>query len=202
MNKRQQKKRTKMQNKKLIKRYPFLLPRNCWTGKVVDDYDYSYTEYDCIDIGWRKAFGKLLLEDLREACIKTNYLYELRLEQIKEKYGQLRIYTNAAPQEIHDVIRKYEFISEYVCIHCGKPEAIVVNNYGWMLPLCKDCWNASNKRRESKELETIPWKIASHNQITGLPDSYKLTIFSQGKEIVKEIDISKTTKKIKRKYQK
>ena len=34
MNKRQKKKQIKMKNKKLIKKYPFLLPRNVWTGKV------------------------------------------------------------------------------------------------------------------------------------------------------------------------
>ena len=30
-------------NKELIKKYPFLLPRNVWTDKVPEDYDYSYT---------------------------------------------------------------------------------------------------------------------------------------------------------------
>ena len=39
---------TKEQNKKLIERYPFLMPRNRWTGKVPEDYDYSYTELDAI----------------------------------------------------------------------------------------------------------------------------------------------------------
>ena len=45
-------------NHKLIERFPFLIPRNRWTGKVPEDYDYSYTELDSMPDGWRKAFGE------------------------------------------------------------------------------------------------------------------------------------------------
>ena len=31
-------------NKLMIKEFPFLLPRNRWTGLTDDDYDYSYNE--------------------------------------------------------------------------------------------------------------------------------------------------------------
>ena len=44
-------------NKALVDDFPFLLPRNRWTGKVPDDYDYSYTELDAMPEGWRTAFG-------------------------------------------------------------------------------------------------------------------------------------------------
>ena len=30
------------QIKKLVERYPYLLPRNVWTGEVPEDYDYTY----------------------------------------------------------------------------------------------------------------------------------------------------------------
>ena len=30
----------KESNQKLIERFPFLIPRNRWTGKVPEDYDY------------------------------------------------------------------------------------------------------------------------------------------------------------------
>ncbi len=36
----------KESNQKLIERFPFLMPRNRWTGEVPEDYDYSYTELD------------------------------------------------------------------------------------------------------------------------------------------------------------
>ena len=34
-----------MNNKELIERYPFLLPRNRWTGEIPEDYDYDYCYY-------------------------------------------------------------------------------------------------------------------------------------------------------------
>ena len=38
-------------NKLMIKEFPFLLPRNRWTGLVDDDYDYSYNELEAIPEG-------------------------------------------------------------------------------------------------------------------------------------------------------
>jgi hypothetical protein len=30
--------------KQLVEKYRYLVPHNSWTGKVVENYDYSYTE--------------------------------------------------------------------------------------------------------------------------------------------------------------
>ena len=202
MNKRQKKKQIKMRNKKLVKRYPFLLPRNVWSGKIVEGYDYSWTEYDCLDKGWQIGFGKFLLEDLREACLKTDFLDKLHIMQWKEKFAQMRLYINGAPQEVHDVIRKYEFISEYICNQCGSPRACVVDAYGWYLPLCKDCWEKINKRRESKGYKIRSWDEVADEKYIGLPDEYKVEVLS--KEGCKHItyDISETSNKIRKKFEK
>ena len=79
----------KESNQKLIERFPFLMPRNRWTGAVPEDYDYSYTELDSMPNGWRKAFGKQMCEDIREELIRAEYLDQYRITQIKEKYGTL-----------------------------------------------------------------------------------------------------------------
>lgn len=84
-------------NKNLIEQYPFLLPKNRWTGKVVEDYDYSWTEMDDMPVGWRIAFGDQMLEELREELVKYNYLDKYFITQIKEKYGTLRWYDNGIP---------------------------------------------------------------------------------------------------------
>lgn len=192
-----------MRNKKLVKLHPYLLPRNVWTDKVVRDYDYSWTEYDCISKGWQIGFGKFFLEDLREACLKTNFLYKLRFTQIKEKYGSLRLYNNGAPQEVHDVLTKYEFISEYVCIQCGSPHACIVDDYGWYLPLCKNCWNKFNKKREEKGYRTVSWEDAVGNNKVGLPDEYKITRYSKNDgETTIAYDISETANKIRKRFEK
>jgi hypothetical protein len=210
VNKRQKKKQIKNRNKKLVEEYPFLLPRNVWTDKLHKDYNYEYTWYDDIDKGWQIGFGKLLLEDLKQALVETNYLYDFRFMQIKEKYGSLRLYCNGIPQEVHDVLRKYEFISEYVCIQCGSPNAYVVNDYGWYLPLCKDCWDKNNKIREEKGYKTISYEETlnmSYEEIEetvsfDIPNSYKVECYSKGETTTIEYDIRDTKQKIINAYKK
>lgn len=146
MNKRQKKKQLKIQNKKLIERYPFLLPRSRWTDKVLDNYDYTYTELDSMPNGWRKAFGLMICEELREALLKDNMLESYRIVDIKEKFGQLRWYDNGGTQEIFDIIRKYEYISEHTCIICGKFDVSLFDD-GWVCPYCDKCF-IDRKRKE------------------------------------------------------
>lgn len=128
------------ENKKLIERYPFLLPRNRWTDKVPDDYDYTWTEIDAFPSGWYKVFGEEMLEEIREDCIKNDYLDKLRILQIKEKYGTLRFYTGAIPVEskIFKIISKYEEMSAHYCMVCGAPAE--TSDIGWWLvTLCDEC---------------------------------------------------------------
>lgn len=201
MNKRQKKKQIKMRNKNLIKLHPYLLPRNVFTSKVPKDYNYTYTEYDCVGKGWQIGFGKYLLEDLREACLKTGYLDKLRFSQIKEKYGSLRMYHFGAPQEVCDIINKYEFISEYTCYECGSPYACIVNDYGWFLPMCKHCWDKSNKRREKRGYKTFSWEDAVDENEVGLPDEYKITTYSKEGDVTTTYDISETANKMRKRYE-
>ena len=201
MNKRQKKKQLKMRNKKLIKLHPYLLPRSVWTGKVVKGYDYTWTEYDCLGEGWKAGFGKFLLKDLREACLKTNFLDKLQFSDIKEKYGSLRMYNFGAPQEVHDVIRKYEFISQYICYQCGSPESTIVNDYGWYLPMCKCCWDKNNRRSEREGYSVIhSWEEVADLDDVGLPNEYKYTTFSKEDNVTTTVDISETANKIRKKY--
>lgn len=144
MNKRQKKKQLKLQNKKLVKRYPFLLPRNVWTDILPKDYDYTYTLLDEMPEGWRKSFGLMLCEEIRQELIEYNYLYNYRVIQIKEKFGGLRWYDNGAPGNIHDILRKYEYISEFTCIYCGKFNVSMFDD-GWVCPYCDPCF--INKRK-------------------------------------------------------
>jgi hypothetical protein len=147
-----------MTNKELIERYPFLIPRNVWSGKIVENYDYDNPDYILLDdmpAGWRKAFGEQMCEEIREELIKAQerdpeggyddgdkvvpYLQGYYPIQIKEKYGQLRWYDNGYPKDskIYDIINKYEKISERVCINCGKPATWI--STGWISPWCDDC---------------------------------------------------------------
>lgn len=199
MNKRQKKKRIQTQNRKLCERYPFLIPRNVFTDKIIKGFNYTWTEYDAIPDGWRKTFGKLLLEELREALIEANYLDEFRIMQLKEKFGQLRIYPNAAPQKVWDVLHKYEFISQFVCYECGNPNACIVSLNGWYLPLCEKCWDNSNKRRQKGGYKVTSWEEVVDENYVGIPDEY-VVIKGFGDNEQKIVhDIRETVNKIRKK---
>ena len=102
----------KESNQKLIERFPFLMPRNRWTGEVPEDYDYSYTELDSMPDGWRKAFGEQMCEDIREELVRAEYLDQYRITQIKEKYGTLCWYDFGCTERmLRDIIPKYEHLS-------------------------------------------------------------------------------------------
>lgn len=160
MNKRIKKKKIKMENKRLCKRYPFLIPRHVWTDEIMwkgpkRDWrytkPYSYTELDCMPPGWRKAFGEQMCEEIREALIEANYLYKYRIVQIKEKYGGLRWYDNGAPKKVQDIIDKYWEISERTCINCGKPATKI--STGWICPYCDKCADKISYRIQFENIE-------------------------------------------------
>jgi hypothetical protein len=153
--------RVKMANKKLIKEYPFLLPRNRWTGEVCKDYDYSYTELDAMPAGWRKAFGLQMCKEIKEELVKFNYLNDYRILDIKEKYGSLRWYDNGFPADskIPEIIYKYEMLSEITCINCGKEAKYQTT--GWINFICEDC---KNKRVAEGAYESNFIKLSEVNE--------------------------------------
>lgn len=120
--------------KALIEEYPYLQPRNVWTDKIAEDYDYEYIlgEHDLPE-GWFELFLQMC-EDIKEPLIKADYLNEFRFSQLKEKYGRLCAYTFGATNEVHDIISKYEFLSQQICCVCGKPAT--TQTYGWICPYC------------------------------------------------------------------
>lgn len=134
-------------NKFMIERFPFLMPKNVWTGEEIKDYDYSWTLFNEIPRGWRKAFGMDFMEELREACIETDFLDELMILQIKEKFGTLRFYTNPIPRNIDHIIQKYEDLSAWICIECGAPAKWISKD--WICPWCDDCCKESRNTRPS-----------------------------------------------------
>lgn len=172
MNRRQKKKLIKKQNKQLIETYPFLRPRNVWSGRIVNNYDYTYTELDAMPEGWRKSFGLKICEELKEILLKNNSLKEYRIIQIKEKFGTLRWYCNSSDKEIRKVIDKYEKISEHTCIFCGKDNVDIFDD-GWISPYCDNCF-IRKKERQRLRLQKITKR--EHPQISKeeLLEKYKL----------------------------
>ena len=142
-------KNTEEENKKLCEKYPFL----AWYGDPLymgyteeNGPNYKYTWEDEIPAGWRKAFCPQMWEELKEILTKADYVNKFRFVQIKEKYGQLRLYWQGAPNEIYDEVSawedKYLELSEKVCIDCGEP--VKYMTLGWVNFICEDCAKKSN----------------------------------------------------------
>lgn len=129
---------SKVKNKELIERFPFLMPHNRWTDEVPEDFDYSYTELDAMPDGWQKAFGEQMCEEIREELVRVDYLQKYRITQIKEKYGTLRWYDFGCTERmLREIIPKYEHLSARTCIRCGNSATKV--STGWISPYCNAC---------------------------------------------------------------
>lgn len=149
---------TVIRNIFLCLRYPFLVSRNVFTDKKTG---YGFTWYDNIPQGWRKAFGKQLLKELKKTLKKNHELKTFRFHQIKEKYGTLRIYCGPTSSEILKLFDKYENLSMQYCIICGEKAKYVTD--GWIEFLCERCfkrdmlsrnqWRELSPEEENKYLE-------------------------------------------------
>ena len=187
--KRKQKKRLQMRNKKLVKKYYFLAPKNVWTGKIPKDYDYTYINWGCSP-GWDKAYGMMYLKELGDE-IKRIGQKDFMILQEKEKYGRHELYTNGTSEKAHEIIDKYEFISQHVCYFCGRPDTHVTD-MGWVLPVCPKCYEKKWRRGSKYEYEdTICDKSPR------IPDTYKVTGFSKKGDETFEYNISDTANKIR-----
>lgn len=118
----------------------------------------TYTELDALDKGWRTKFGNDICKEIKHSLIYTyisklsnNYsvydyikayikgiklLYDYRITQIKEKWGQLEWYDSYTTDDIQNIINKYQDISYNTCIVCGKKAVYRTN--GYILPYCEN----------------------------------------------------------------
>lgn len=161
------------ENKALVERYPFLLPRNVFTDKVPEDYDYTYTKAVEVPCGWTQLFLQMC-EDIRQPLIDADYLDKFRFTQIKEKYNTLRCYHFGAPKAVCDIIEKYEQMARYVCSRCGKPA--IYETRGYFLSFCDNCFKDFVRH---EEVDVIKFKDCyevtqySDNNTTTLTISFK-----------------------------
>lgn len=157
---------TQEEIKKLIERYPYLLPRNVWTGKVPEDYDYTYINgIGEIPEGWNKLFLQMC-EDIRQPLIDADYLDEFMFSQIKEKWNRLECYNFGAPETVHEIIDKYSVMASYICTQCGKPATC--ETQGYIESFCDDCYKNYPIHGRIKRLKFKPYyKVSGWNKEEG-----------------------------------
>lgn len=193
-----QKVTTVEENKKLIEKYPWLIPRSLWSGEVIEDYDYSWTELDAMSRGWRIAFGDLLCEDIQAELEKFDWVNKFIILELKSKYGGLRLYYNGVPKgcKVSDIIDDYSHLSEYICEICG--ELDVPSTDGWIMPVCKECII----KMSIKDPEEYWDKLSEQQTPHTLPLSRRYKIWSLGKDDWEDVtvDLTDRVKRIRKKY--
>lgn len=183
--------------KKIIKKYGnWIAVHNDWTGKIIPDCEI--TEYDAFTHGWA---------DLWHMCIKelNPIIHRLGLEnslyfvQIKEKFGELRVYTNMCVDEVENVIDKYTAISSHVCQWCGRPDSPISTGY-WIECRCKVCDDKVQKKHGAYK---TPYNERFDIDPThcSIPDTYGYTRYENGKKEDVTVDISDTVKEYRERWE-
>ncbi len=96
-------------------------------GFVIDTgYDRELAKAS-VGKGWNK-----LIDILYDAMPENTVVC-----QVKEKWGQLRFYTNGTTNEFHDLIDVMGWASECICENCGKVGQLL--NRGWWKTKCPEC---------------------------------------------------------------
>lgn len=210
---RKRKKKLRMMNKRLVKKWYFLAPRNVWTGQIPKDYNYTWIDWWGFDTGWGKAFGWMFLKELGDA-VKESGRKDFQILDQKEKFGELRTYTGYCSEKVQKIIDKYECISRHVCYYCGI-EAPITDD-GYILPRCFECYCKECRRSEAwamkynpdikpvtdeelrEHYEKIICSTPDENGEYHIPMSYTIRRYSKDGEEDIIYDISDTTKKIQK----
>lgn len=184
--------RTVEENKNLVEKYPILIPMNVYKGEMVKGCDYSYTCLDHIPVGWAKAFGLPMIEDIQNEV--NTWSQEERenfyFMDIKEKFGELRVYTSHMTNKLFEIIEAYCAISRNVCIICGKLDVPMVNR-GWISPYCRDCATKA-------DIESLDeYDEAVRDEPTDIVNTLTFITCNKGKEVKQTIEISEYVKKVR-----
>lgn len=127
----------------LVERYPFL---NMQPWYQAEDDDCNVAVMSFMPDGWRIALGAEMFEDLRTILLKTGGVAALnsyQVEQVSEKYGELRWHSRC-PDNVGDdswrwinrVEELYCSITGRTCIVCGSMEDVKLTA-GWVSPFCR-----------------------------------------------------------------
>lgn len=105
--------------------------------KILADYPKLYEE--CYDfspsVGWLS-----LIREMSERLKDTN----VKVVQVKSKFGGLRYYVNGTTSENYLIITKAETASYHICEDCGEPGT--TRPGGWVMTLCDSCYEKTQQK--------------------------------------------------------
>jgi len=87
--------------------------------------------------GWNSIFENFL--EKLEQYLKDNNIKDFQIDQVKEKYAQIRVYHNMfEDRNIENLIMECEKQSMETCQICGKPGKWFTEG-GWNYVRCESC---------------------------------------------------------------
>lgn len=192
----------KERNKRICEKYPWLIP-NDWFGTPVNSsperaekWDYSFTWLDDFPEGWFEAFGEEMIEEIDKE-IRTGKLVDFGIDQIKEKYGELRFYCHGFNESLMEIVDDYSVLSRGICISCGKPDVRITT--GWITPICFDCWTKFGYAKGSDASEMHDMYI-KQTEDSPMPSERKWRSFNNKSWKSHTRDISQKANQIRAKY--
>jgi hypothetical protein len=75
-------------------------------------------------------------EHVYNMSLELAQIDELRIDQIKEKYAELCVYTNWYTMQVNTIINHYEDLCSTTCQACGKPGRLT--GKGWVYIACPE----------------------------------------------------------------
>lgn len=129
--------------KKLFEKYPELYTYKGTDGKSSDMTHYGFSHGD----GWFNIIDCLsaTISDTMKRHPARKHLkpeefdetVQVRVTQVKEKFGSLRFYVDNGSPEVYSVITMAEMMSSRTCETCGSPGTR--RSGGWVKVRCDVC---------------------------------------------------------------
>lgn len=106
--------------------------------------------YECGD-GWYQIIKNLFIDietEFKNPNIQKEFKNDFEVVQVKEKFGELRFYTNFGNDSIFDLIGQAETLSHKVCGNCGVETEDIYK-----------IWGCANKKTIKTRLGDITFTI-------------------------------------------
>lgn len=95
-----------------------------------------YWGIECGD-GWANLLDDLCRDIQR--YIDTAHVQQVTFIQVKEKFGELRIYYTLIDKYVADLVGEAARKSKLTCELCGEPGKCQKTPSGWIKTVCSDC---------------------------------------------------------------
>jgi len=122
-----------------------------FSKKLLSDFpEFFKAQRDVIECsaGWYGLVYTLMQKLKRVAYRDGKQVFSFEVDQVKEKFGELRFYVSCdlkspdyvgCRERVYALISEAEAFSSWVCEHCGSTMNVTNEGPGWIKTLCAKC---------------------------------------------------------------